>query len=143
MEDVTFSVGEAGSWKRQILGKCLCFSPWPRLCPHVLRCHQFLKHSSPGKPSLGLQLLAPSWDVLIPPGSPARHAHSEILEEPHNCPLQKVCGRGEGLASGHLGTGTRCDYLSLPTVHSVADSLLFPYYTCPGTGRAAQGLDYL
>lgn len=60
-----------------------------KLCPHVLRCQQFLKHSSPGKPSLGLQLLAPSWDVLIPPGSPIRHAHSEILEEPHNCPLQK------------------------------------------------------
>ncbi|XP_021067788.1 CST complex subunit CTC1 isoform X2 [Mus pahari] len=60
-----------------------------KLCPHVLRCHQFLKQPSPGKPSLGLQLLAPSWDVLIPPGSPIRHAYSEILEEPHNCPLQK------------------------------------------------------
>lgn len=60
-----------------------------KLCPHVLRCHQFLKQPSPGKPSLGLQLLAPSWDVLIPPGSPMRHAYSEILEEPHNCPLQK------------------------------------------------------
>lgn len=33
--------------------------------------------------------------------------------------------------------------LSSHTVHSTADSLLFPYYTCPGTGRAAQGLGYL
>ncbi|XP_028635969.1 CST complex subunit CTC1 isoform X1 [Grammomys surdaster] len=71
-------------WATKALEELVC-----KLCPHVLRCHQFLKHSSPGKPSLGLQLLAPSWDVLIPPGSPVRHAHSEILEEPHNCPLQK------------------------------------------------------
>ncbi|XP_007606426.1 CST complex subunit CTC1 isoform X1 [Cricetulus griseus] len=60
-----------------------------KLCPYVLRYHQFLKHSSPGNPSLALQLLAPSWDVLISPVSPIRHAHSEILEEPHNCPHQK------------------------------------------------------
>ncbi|XP_021081417.1 CST complex subunit CTC1 isoform X2 [Mesocricetus auratus] len=60
-----------------------------KLCPFVLRYHQFLKHSSPGNPSLALQLLAPSWDVLISPVSPIRHAHSEILEEPHNCPHQK------------------------------------------------------
>ncbi|KAL1778995.1 CST complex subunit CTC1 isoform X1 [Sigmodon hispidus] len=60
-----------------------------KLCPFVLRYQQFLKHSSPGNPSVALQLLAPSWDVLIPAGSPIRHAHSEILEEPHNCPHQK------------------------------------------------------
>ncbi|XP_057632490.1 CST complex subunit CTC1 isoform X3 [Chionomys nivalis] len=60
-----------------------------KLCPYVLRYQQFLKHSSPGNPSLALQLLAPSWDALIPPGGPIRHAHSEILEEPHNCPHQK------------------------------------------------------
>ncbi|XP_041520815.1 CST complex subunit CTC1 isoform X3 [Microtus oregoni] len=60
-----------------------------KLCPSVLRYQQFLKHSSPGNPSLALQLLAPSWDALIPPGGPIRHAHSEILEEPHNCPHQK------------------------------------------------------
>ncbi|KAM7333629.1 hypothetical protein ACRRTK_006949 [Alexandromys fortis] len=60
-----------------------------KLCPYVLRYQQFLKHSSPGNPSLALQLLAPSWDALIPPGSPIRHVHSEILEEPHNCPHQK------------------------------------------------------
>ncbi|CAO2643726.1 CST complex subunit CTC1 [Lemmus lemmus] len=60
-----------------------------KLCPYVLRYQQFLKHSSPGSPSLALQLLAPSWDALIPPGSPIRHAHAEILEEPHNCPHQK------------------------------------------------------
>ncbi|XP_075848199.1 CST complex subunit CTC1 isoform X3 [Microtus pennsylvanicus] len=60
-----------------------------KLCPYVLRYQQFLKHSSPGNPSLALQLLAPSWDALIPPGGPTRHAHSEILEEPHNCPHQK------------------------------------------------------
>ncbi|XP_051036266.1 CST complex subunit CTC1 isoform X2 [Phodopus roborovskii] len=60
-----------------------------KLCPYVLGYHQFLKHSSPGNPSLALQLLAPSWDELVSPVSPVRHAHSEILEEPHNCPHQK------------------------------------------------------
>uniref|UniRef100_A0A8C0YWR1 CST complex subunit CTC1 n=1 Tax=Canis lupus familiaris TaxID=9615 RepID=A0A8C0YWR1_CANLF len=60
-----------------------------KLCPHMLRHHQLLQHSSPGNPSLGLQLLAPVLDVLTPPGSTRRNAHKEILEEPHHCPLQK------------------------------------------------------
>ncbi|XP_038182848.1 CST complex subunit CTC1 isoform X4 [Arvicola amphibius] len=60
-----------------------------KLCPYMLRYQQFLEPSSPGNPSLALQLLAPSWDALIPPGGPIRHAHSEVLEEPHNCPHQK------------------------------------------------------
>uniref|UniRef100_A0A8D0SRV7 CST complex subunit CTC1 n=1 Tax=Sus scrofa TaxID=9823 RepID=A0A8D0SRV7_PIG len=60
-----------------------------KLCPHVLRHHQFLQHSSPGNPSLGLQILAPTLEVLVPPTFPRRNTHSEILEEPHHCPLQK------------------------------------------------------
>ncbi|XP_052613503.1 LOW QUALITY PROTEIN: CST complex subunit CTC1 [Peromyscus californicus insignis] len=71
-------------WATKALEELAC-----KLCPYVLRYHQFLKHSSPGSPSLALQLLAPSWDGLIPRGTPGRHAHSEILEEPHNCPHQK------------------------------------------------------
>ncbi|XP_016010199.2 CST complex subunit CTC1 isoform X1 [Rousettus aegyptiacus] len=60
-----------------------------KLCPHVLRHHQFLQHVSPGNSSLGLQLLAPTLNVLAPPCIPSRNAHKEILEEPHLCPLQK------------------------------------------------------
>ncbi|XP_022380369.1 CST complex subunit CTC1 isoform X1 [Enhydra lutris kenyoni] len=60
-----------------------------KLCPHMLRHHQLLQHSTPGNPSPGLQLLAPVLDVLSPPGSMRRNAHKEILEEPHHCPLQK------------------------------------------------------
>ncbi|KAM5214984.1 CST complex subunit CTC1 isoform 1-T1 [Hipposideros larvatus] len=60
-----------------------------KLCPHVLRHQQLLQHSSPGHPSLGLQLLAPVLDVLAPPCIPSRNAHKEILEKPHLCPLQK------------------------------------------------------
>ncbi|XP_020031140.1 CST complex subunit CTC1 isoform X2 [Castor canadensis] len=71
-------------WATKTLEELAC-----KLCPYVLRHHQFLQHSSPGNPSLGLQLLASSLDVLAPPGSPIRNAHSEILEEPHHCPLQK------------------------------------------------------
>ncbi|XP_008853976.1 CST complex subunit CTC1 isoform X2 [Nannospalax galili] len=69
-------------WATKALEELAC-----KLCPHVLRYHQFLKHSSPGKPSLGLQLLAPFPAVLKT--ACIRHAHSEILEEPHHCPLQK------------------------------------------------------
>ncbi|XP_055450386.1 CST complex subunit CTC1 isoform X1 [Psammomys obesus] len=71
-------------WATKALEELAC-----KLCPHVLRCHQLLKQPAPGKPSLALQLLAPSWDALVPPGSPARHAYSEILEEPHSCPHHK------------------------------------------------------
>ncbi|KAL6039620.1 hypothetical protein STEG23_002427 [Scotinomys teguina] len=71
-------------WATKALEELAC-----KLCPYVLRHHQFLKHSSPGNPSLALQLLAPSWDVVSPRGTPVRHALSEILEEPHNCPHQK------------------------------------------------------
>ncbi|XP_010994788.2 CST complex subunit CTC1 isoform X5 [Camelus dromedarius] len=60
-----------------------------KLCPHMLRHHQFLQHSSPGSPSLGLQILAPTLEVLIPPCCPSRNPQNEILEEPHHCPLQK------------------------------------------------------
>uniref|UniRef100_A0A8C3YJ97 CST complex subunit CTC1 n=1 Tax=Catagonus wagneri TaxID=51154 RepID=A0A8C3YJ97_9CETA len=60
-----------------------------KLCPHVLRHHQFLQHSTPGNPSLGLQILAPTLKVLVPPSRPSRNTHNEILEEPHHCPLQK------------------------------------------------------
>ncbi|XP_048221743.1 CST complex subunit CTC1 isoform X2 [Perognathus longimembris pacificus] len=58
-----------------------------KLCPFTLRYHQFLKHS-PGNPSLGLQLLAPTL-ALAQPSTCVRNAHSEILEEPHDCPLQE------------------------------------------------------
>uniref|UniRef100_A0A5F8A9W8 CST complex subunit CTC1 n=1 Tax=Macaca mulatta TaxID=9544 RepID=A0A5F8A9W8_MACMU len=71
-------------WATKALEELAC-----KLCPHVLRHHQFLQHSSPGSPGLGLQLLAPTLDLLAPPGSPVRNPHSEILEEPHHCPLQK------------------------------------------------------
>ncbi|XP_037665190.1 CST complex subunit CTC1 isoform X2 [Choloepus didactylus] len=60
-----------------------------KLCPHVLRHHQFLQYSSPRSPSLGLQLLAPTLDALAPADSPVRNPHKEILGEPHHCPLQK------------------------------------------------------
>ncbi|XP_049622071.1 CST complex subunit CTC1 [Suncus etruscus] len=60
-----------------------------KFCPHVLRYRQFLQSSSPGNPSLGLQLLAPSLDVLAPLCSPSWKPHNEILEEPHRCLLQK------------------------------------------------------
>ncbi|XP_050621197.1 CST complex subunit CTC1 isoform X3 [Macaca thibetana thibetana] len=71
-------------WATKALEELAC-----KLCPHVLRHHQFLQHSSPGSPGLGLQLLAPTLDLLALPGSPVRNPHSEILEEPHHCPLQK------------------------------------------------------
>ncbi|XP_006863564.1 PREDICTED: CST complex subunit CTC1 [Chrysochloris asiatica] len=71
-------------WATKALEELAC-----KLCPHVLRHHQFLKQHSPGNPSLGLQLLAPTLDVLAVPGSPIRNAHKEILEEPHHCPLQQ------------------------------------------------------
>ncbi|XP_035155873.1 CST complex subunit CTC1 isoform X1 [Callithrix jacchus] len=71
-------------WATKALEELAC-----KLCPHVLRHHQFLQHSSPGSPSLGLQLLAPTLDLLAPPRSPIRNPHNEILEEPHHCPLQK------------------------------------------------------
>ncbi|XP_055970947.1 CST complex subunit CTC1 isoform X2 [Sorex fumeus] len=60
-----------------------------KLCPHVLRYRQFLQHCSQGNPSLVLQLLTPSLDVLAPLCSTKRNPHKEILEEPHHCPLQK------------------------------------------------------
>ncbi|KAM5273537.1 CST complex subunit CTC1 [Ctenodactylus gundi] len=62
-----------------------------KLCPHVLRHRQFLQHSSPGIPSLALQLLTPTLNELAPllPSSAIRSTHSEILTEPHHCPLQK------------------------------------------------------
>ncbi|XP_016078004.1 PREDICTED: CST complex subunit CTC1 isoform X2 [Miniopterus natalensis] len=70
-------------WVTKALEELAC-----KLCPHVLRHHQFLQHSSKN-PSLGLQILAPNLDVLAPPCVPSRNAHKEILEEPHRCPLQK------------------------------------------------------
>ncbi|XP_032946414.1 CST complex subunit CTC1 isoform X2 [Rhinolophus ferrumequinum] len=60
-----------------------------KLCPHVLRHHQLLQHSSPRQPGLGLRLLTPTLAVLAPPRIPSRNAHKEILGEPHLCPLQK------------------------------------------------------
>ncbi|XP_062966224.1 CST complex subunit CTC1 isoform X2 [Cynocephalus volans] len=71
-------------WATKALEELAC-----KLCPHMLRHHQFLQCSSPWNPSLGLQLLAPTLDILAPPGSLKRNAHSEILEEPHRCPLEK------------------------------------------------------
>uniref|UniRef100_A0AC11E6A8 CST telomere replication complex component 1 n=1 Tax=Ovis aries TaxID=9940 RepID=A0AC11E6A8_SHEEP len=71
-------------WATKALEDLAC-----KLCPHVLRYHQFLKYSSPGDPSLGLQILAPILEVLIPPGCPGRNTRGEILEDPHHCPLQK------------------------------------------------------
>ncbi|XP_007950539.1 CST complex subunit CTC1 [Orycteropus afer afer] len=71
-------------WATKALEELAC-----KLCPHVLRHHQFLQRSSPGNPSLGMQLLAPTLDTLAPPGGPIRNANKEILEEPHRCPLQK------------------------------------------------------
>ncbi|XP_014444545.1 CST complex subunit CTC1 isoform X2 [Tupaia chinensis] len=71
-------------WVTKALEELTC-----KLCPHVLRHRQFLQHSSPGSPNLGLQLLAPTLDGLAPPGSTFRNAHSEIFIEPHRCPLQK------------------------------------------------------
>ncbi|XP_005399480.1 PREDICTED: CST complex subunit CTC1 isoform X2 [Chinchilla lanigera] len=71
-------------WASRALVELAC-----KLCPHVLRHHQFLQHSSPESPSLGLQLLASALDDLAPPSSTVRNIHSEILEEPHHCPLQK------------------------------------------------------
>ncbi|KAG8507068.1 CST complex subunit CTC1, partial [Galemys pyrenaicus] len=71
-------------WATRALEELAC-----KLCPHVLRHRQFLAHSSPGNPSLALQLLAPILDGLALPSSPSRRAHDEILEEPHHCPLQK------------------------------------------------------
>ncbi|XP_036125294.1 CST complex subunit CTC1 [Molossus molossus] len=71
-------------WVTKALEELAC-----KLCPHVLRHRQFLHHFSPENPSLGLQLLAPTLDVLAPPRIPSRNAHKEILEEPHRCPLQK------------------------------------------------------
>ncbi|MBW03908.1 CST complex subunit CTC1, partial [Eschrichtius robustus] len=71
-------------WATKALEELAC-----KLCPHVLRHHQFLQHSSPGNPSLGLQILAPTLEVLVPPGCPGRNTHNEILDEPHRCPLQK------------------------------------------------------
>uniref|UniRef100_G1T012 CST complex subunit CTC1 n=1 Tax=Oryctolagus cuniculus TaxID=9986 RepID=G1T012_RABIT len=71
-------------WAAKALEELAC-----KLCPHMLRHYQFLQHSSPGSPSLGLQLLAPTLDVLAPPPSTGRKVFSEILTEPHHCPLQK------------------------------------------------------
>ncbi|KAM9210725.1 CST complex subunit CTC1 isoform 1-T1 [Dugong dugon] len=71
-------------WASKALEELAC-----KLCPHVLRHHQFLQRSCPGNPSLGLQLLAPTLDIVPLPGSRVRNAHKEILEEPHHCPLQK------------------------------------------------------
>ncbi|XP_012582163.1 PREDICTED: CST complex subunit CTC1 [Condylura cristata] len=71
-------------WAARALEELAC-----KLCPHVLRHWQFLTHSSPGNPSLALQLLAPILDGLAPPCNPSRNAQNEILEEPHHCPLQK------------------------------------------------------
>ncbi|XP_005002150.1 CST complex subunit CTC1 isoform X2 [Cavia porcellus] len=71
-------------WASRALVELAC-----KLCPHMLRHGQFLQHSSPAHPSLGLQLLAPALNDLAPPGSARRNVHSEILEEPHRCPLQK------------------------------------------------------
>ncbi|XP_077022029.1 CST complex subunit CTC1 isoform X2 [Tamandua tetradactyla] len=91
-------------WTAKALEELAC-----KLCPHVLRHHQFLQHSSPGRPSLGLQLLAPTLDALVPPGSPVRDAHKEILEEPHFCPLQK-----------YTRLQTPCTFPSLSTVKEEA-----------------------
>ncbi|XP_004638586.1 CST complex subunit CTC1 [Octodon degus] len=71
-------------WASRALAELTC-----KLCPHVLRHHQFLQHSRPGNPSLGLQLLAPALDDFSPPSSTIRNIHNEILEEPHHCPLQE------------------------------------------------------
>ncbi|XP_037020873.2 CST complex subunit CTC1 isoform X3 [Artibeus jamaicensis] len=71
-------------WATKALEELVC-----KLCPHVLRYHQFLQHLSPGNPSLGLQLLAPILESLVPPRVRSRDAYKEILEEPHHCPLQK------------------------------------------------------
>ncbi|XP_008059321.1 CST complex subunit CTC1 [Carlito syrichta] len=71
-------------WAAKALEELAC-----KLCPHVLRHRQFLQHSSPGNPSLGLQLLAPTLDLLAPPGSSMRDVYHEILGEPHHCPLRK------------------------------------------------------
>ncbi|MBZ3888384.1 CST complex subunit CTC1, partial [Sciurus carolinensis] len=71
-------------WAVKVLEELAC-----KLCPHLLRHQQFLQHSSPGNPSLGLQLLAPTLDALALPSRSIRNAHKEILEEPHHCPLQK------------------------------------------------------
>ncbi|XP_053426566.1 CST complex subunit CTC1 isoform X2 [Nycticebus coucang] len=71
-------------WATKTLEELTC-----KLCPRVLRHHQFLQCSSPGNPSLGLQLLDPTLDVLAPAGSPIRKAHNEMFEELHCCPLQK------------------------------------------------------
>ncbi|KAF5911864.1 hypothetical protein HPG69_015842 [Diceros bicornis minor] len=71
-------------WATKALEELAC-----KLCPHVLRHHQFLQHSSPENPSLGLQLLGPTLDVLASSCCPSRSSHNEILEEPHHCPLQK------------------------------------------------------
>ncbi|XP_012932364.2 CST complex subunit CTC1 isoform X3 [Heterocephalus glaber] len=108
LQDVHLLQSVGGGTTRPVLASCLrgaillrsfsCQKPGTQsshqvheatlLCPHVLRHHQFLQHSS-GNPSLGLQLLAPALDDLAPPSSTIRNAHNEILEEPHHCPLQK------------------------------------------------------
>lgn len=107
------------------LGEMTALLSLARLCPYVLRYQQFLKHSSPGNPSLALQLLAPSWDALIPPGGPIRHVHSEILEEPHNCPHQKV-----GECGGKMGNSTNAGG------HRTGDTipLLLSPYSMPSCG---------
>ncbi|XP_037020872.2 CST complex subunit CTC1 isoform X2 [Artibeus jamaicensis] len=84
-------------WATKALEELVC-----KLCPHVLRYHQFLQHLSPGNPSLGLQLLAPILESLVPPRVRSRDAYKEILEEPHHCPLQKVL-LGVLVASSHKG----------------------------------------
>ncbi|ELW63574.1 Serine/threonine-protein kinase 12, partial [Tupaia chinensis] len=61
-------------WVTKALEELTC-----KLCPHVLRHRQFLQHSSPGSPNLGLQLLAPTLDGLAPPGSTFRNAHSCLV----------------------------------------------------------------
>ncbi|KAM6163723.1 CST complex subunit CTC1 [Rhynchocyon petersi] len=93
-------------WATKALEELAC-----KLCPHVLRHHQFLQHSSPENPSLGLQLLAPTLDTLTVPGSPIRNAHKEILEEPHHCPLQK-----------YIRLQTPCSFPTLATLKEEGQS---------------------
>ncbi|XP_007483188.1 CST complex subunit CTC1 isoform X2 [Monodelphis domestica] len=60
-----------------------------KLCPHLLKHHQLLKSSASGTAGLGELLLAPTLDVLAPPGRSIRNVYQEIVEDPHHCPLQE------------------------------------------------------
>ncbi|XP_049716344.1 CST complex subunit CTC1 isoform X1 [Elephas maximus indicus] len=93
-------------WASKALEELAC-----KLCPHVLRHHQFLQHSRPGNPGLGLQLLAPTLDILALPDSPIRNAQKEILEEPHHCPLQK-----------YIRLQTPCSFPTLATLKEEGQS---------------------